>query len=77
MDTKDKKRQSRPAGRSGTATKTKKPRPAARAKTQSKRPADSQIVYTQPKPFNRNRFLLRMATVVAVVLALVFGMSIS
>ena len=34
------------------------------------------VVYTQPKPFNRNRFLLRLATVAAVVLALVFGMSI-
>lgn len=34
------------------------------------------VVYTQPKPFNRNRFLLHLATVAAVVLALVFGMSI-
>lgn len=35
---------------------------------------DSQIVYTQPKPFNRRRFLLRMITVLAVVLAVIFGM---
>lgn len=35
---------------------------------------DSQIVYTQPKPFNRRRFFLRMITVLAVVLAVVFGM---
>ncbi len=34
------------------------------------------MVYTQPKPFHRNRFLLRLATVAAVVLALVFGMTI-
>ncbi len=34
------------------------------------------VVYTQPGPFNRNRFLLQLATVVAVVLALLFGMSI-
>lgn len=34
------------------------------------------VVYTQPKPFNRNRFLLHMVTVVAVVLALLFGMTI-
>ncbi len=33
-------------------------------------------VYTQAKPFNRQKLLLRLATVVAVVLALVFGMSI-
>lgn len=34
------------------------------------------LVYTQPGPFNRDRFILRLLTVVAVVLALVFGMSI-
>lgn len=34
------------------------------------------MVYTQPGPFNRNRFLLRLATVLAVVLALVLGMAI-
>lgn len=60
MDTRDKKR----GGRRG------------RTKVRIERPADSQIVYTQPKPFNRNRVLLRVATVAAVVLALFFGMSI-
>ncbi len=35
-----------------------------------------EVVYTQPKPFRRNRFLIHLASVVAVVLALVFGMSI-
>lgn len=34
------------------------------------------IQYTPAKPFNRNRFLLRLATVAAVVVALVVGMSI-
>ncbi len=38
--------------------------------------AGTQIIYTPAKPFNRNRFLLHLATVAAVVLALVFGMSI-
>lgn len=38
--------------------------------------SQNDVVYTQPKPFNRNRFLLHLATVAAVVLALVFGMSI-
>lgn len=37
---------------------------------------EQDVVYTQPKPFNRNRFLLQLATVAAVVLALLFGMSI-
>ena len=46
-----------------------------RANTTKKEP-EVQIQYTPSKPFNRNRFLLRLATVAAVVLALVFGMSI-
>ena len=46
----------------------------ARRTQQNKRTKD--VVYTQPETFNRNRFLLRLATVVAVVLALLFGMTI-
>ena len=34
------------------------------------------VVYTPAKPFSRDRFLLRLATVVAVVIALMFGVSI-
>lgn len=47
-----------------------------RARKKTARKPQDDVVYTQPKPFNRNRFLLHLATVVAVVLALVFGMSI-
>ena len=35
-----------------------------------------EVVYTPPKPFNSAAFLLRLATVVAVVVAVVFGVSI-
>lgn len=35
-----------------------------------------EVVYLAPKPFSRNRFILRLATVVAVVLALTLGLSI-
>lgn len=35
-----------------------------------------EVVYLPPKPFNRNRFILHLATVVAVVLALMLGLSI-
>lgn len=62
MQTKEKVRSSR-NGR--TPVKQRKPRQE-----------DPSIVYMPPKPFDRRRFLLRMATVVAVVLALVLGMSI-
>ena len=37
---------------------------------------DSDVVYTPPKPFKRGRFILHLATVVAVVMAVVLGMSI-
>ena len=44
----------------------------------SKRQRDTipEVVYTPPKQFSRNRFLLQMVTMVAVVLALVFVSSI-
>lgn len=35
-----------------------------------------EVVYLAPKPFSRNRLILRLATVVAVVLALLLGLSI-
>ena len=38
--------------------------------------ATQDIVYMAPKPFSRSRFLLRLATVAAVVLALVLGVSV-
>lgn len=53
---------------------TRQRKPSGRARTGKKPQQD--VVYTQPKPFIRNRFLLRLATVAAVVLALVFGMTI-
>ena len=45
-------------------------------KRRSRPKQDNQTVYTAPKAFNRRRFWLQLATVFAVVLALVFGMSI-
>ena len=34
------------------------------------------VVYTEPKPFLRRRFVLHIATVVAVVVALILGLSL-
>lgn len=34
------------------------------------------VIYTQPQAFNRNRFIMQMITVVAVVVALVMGLSV-
>lgn len=54
------------------AAHTKRP---VRRKSQVQKPRQ-EVVYTQPEAFNRGRFILRLATVAAVVLALVFGMAI-
>lgn len=67
MQTKDRNRTNttgRPAGRRSATGSS------------SARGSDIQIQYTPAKPFNRNRFLLRLATVAAVVLALVLGLSV-
>jgi cell division protein FtsQ len=52
---------------SGTATAKKPPEPAR---------TSPDVVYLPPKPFNRGRLLLHLATVVAVVVALVLGLSV-
>lgn len=67
MDTKQKKRRTAPTGQ--TRTTQTPPRKKVSRPT-------PEVVYTPAKPFNRNRLLLRLATVAAVVLALVFGVSI-
>lgn len=59
--------------RTRTTTQTSRRR-TARAK--EKRSIAQDVVYLPPKPFSRNRLLLRLATVVAVVLALVLGISV-
>ena len=57
------------------STNDNKRRPAGRAPQPKKRPQVN-VVYTEPKAFNRNRFLLQLVTVVAVVVALLLGLSI-
>ena len=47
-----------------------------RASAKGRSSQQVQVMYTPAKPFNRNRFLLHLATVAAIVLALVLGMSI-
>lgn len=79
MNTKDRNRA--PAGRTKPRSAPKKTgqhrRTAPRSAAPVKRSQDApEVVYTQPGPFNRNRFLLHLLSVVAVVLALMFGMSI-
>lgn len=62
-------RNSKKSGRSAAAPKPKS------GETRKIRPTPD-VVYTPAKPFSRSRLLLQLVTVVAVVLALTFGMSI-
>lgn len=50
--------------------------PARKKQTPKEVRPTPDVVYTPAKPFNRSRLLLRLTTVVAVVLALTFGISI-
>ena len=56
-------------------TNDNKKRPVRKA-SQPKKRSQANVVYTEPKVFNRNRFLLQLLTVVAVVVALLLGLSI-
>lgn len=47
-----------------------------RAKVKEQEKTAPDVVYLPPKPFSRNRFILRLATVVAVVIALTLGLSV-
>ena len=69
MNTKDTARKPRVKT---AATRSTTRRPAARKRVRT----GPEVVYTQPGPFNRNRFLLHLVSIVAVVLALTFGISL-
>lgn len=80
MNTKEKN------GNAATAQRRKSSQPSAdrrpsSAQTRKRTPKEAQrplqdVVYMPPKPFMRNRLLLRLATVAAIVLALVLAMSV-
>ena len=53
----------------------KKKRTAKKKKNREKQPTPA-VIYTQPQAFNRNRLMVQLLTVVAVVIALVLGLSV-
>ncbi len=67
-------------GSHAEAQAPKTPRPSSRRRTQTHPKPETHtapdVVYTPALPFSRSRMLLRLATVTAVVLALIFGVSI-
>lgn len=56
-----------------SAQRSRNKQPSANQK-RTKRAQD--VVYLPPKPFNRNRLVLRLLTVIAVVIALLLGVSV-
>lgn len=68
MDTKERRKHLQTVGG--------RPKQGSRPVRRERKLKDADVVYTPPKPFKRGRFLLRLATVLAVVLAIVLGMSI-
>ena len=83
MDTKN----NRPRAKGAPVSRKKAParpvkkapeKPASRRAPAKPAPArpKPEVVYLPPKPFQRNRFLLRLLTVVAVVVALLLGISV-
>ena len=86
MDTKERKRPAEPVSqrkRSGTAPdrreeapRTSQPRRTARSAKPQPVKGTPDVIYLAPKPFSRNRLILRLTTVAAVVIALVLGLSV-
>ena len=69
MNTEERKRPIAPPSKTGTTQRSA----SGKKRNQNSVP---EVVYTEPGAFNRNRLILRVVTVIAVVLALVFGISI-
>ena len=70
---------SKPKKKSPVATVSdlfkKKPEQEKKGKKRPKQPTPA-VIYTQPAAFNRNRLLVQLTTVVAIVLAMVMGLSV-
>lgn len=67
----------------GANAKARQPQKAPHAQPRKHAPVKEEpirvtpeVVYLAPKPFSRNRLILHLATVIAVVLALVLGLSV-
>ena len=69
----ERKRRRRVAPSAKRRGSSAKPRPAHKEPETNTAP---DVVFMAPKPFSRNRFLLRLATVAAVVIALILGVSV-
>ena len=62
--------------KAAAATRTRRSGESRSRKEQEPKRVIPEVVYLPPKPFSRNRLVLRLATVAAVVLAVVLGVSV-
>lgn len=69
------KKRTAPGNNPSRARTAPKKRVTVKKREQQNQPTP-EVVYTEPGLFNRNRLILRLVTVAAVVLALIFGISI-
>ena len=78
MEKNNNERKRRVPGESARKKPQKAPpvRPRKHAPVQEPERVVPEVVYQQPKPFSRSRLILRLATVVAVVVALMLALSI-
>ncbi len=74
MDTKQKKRP--PAKKPAPKAAAKPAATKRRAPKKEEPKISADVVYLPPKPFNRSRLALHLVTVIAVVLAIVLGLSV-
>ena len=68
MDTKERRKHLQTVGN--------RPHTAKQSVRKERKLRDADVIYTPPKPFKRGKFILSLVTVVAVVMAVVLGMSI-
>lgn len=82
MDTRQTENRRKPIKKTNTAPASRKKPSANRSRTTQKKAEEESVrvspdvVYLPPKPFSRNRLILHLATVAAVVIALILGLSV-
>ena len=74
METKQKK--SPPARKPAAKAAAKPTAPKSRTPKKEEPKISADVVYLPPRPFNRSRLALHLVTVIAVVLAIVLGLSV-
>lgn len=76
MDTKDNDRSGQTRRRKRPGADGAQQRPKRRQKPEGEKKPSADVVYLPPKPFSRSRLALHLVTIIAIVLAIVLGVSV-